>query len=137
MSPWRLDRLAAAVASAALALGTTAQAQPPQQATPPNATANMQGDDGASWMADPHMHAFYDLAVVSLGNGTAATADVTAFQQKSYAIFRDFGAARGMSPDAMQEHLKAIPRQMVQIVKDDPKVLDSYSNFTDALLGPP
>jgi hypothetical protein len=34
------------------------------------------------------------------------------------------------------EHLKDIPRQMVGIVKDDPKVLDSYEAFTVALMGP-
>ncbi len=42
----------------------------------------------------------------------------------------------GMSPDGMVDHLKDIPRQLVSIVKDDPKVLASYDNFTVALMGP-
>jgi hypothetical protein len=36
----------------------------------------------------------------------------------------------------MQDHLKLIPRQVVQIVKDDPKVIDSYDNFVAATFGP-
>src|SRR5258708_3046977 len=65
-----------------------------------------------------------------------AKVDVAASEQKSFAIFRDFGASRGMKPDAMQDHLKLIPRQMVQIVKEDPHVLDSYDNFIAAGFGP-
>jgi len=36
----------------------------------------------------------------------------------------------------MVDHLKLIPRQVVQIVKEDPHVLDSYQNFVDATFGP-
>ena len=36
----------------------------------------------------------------------------------------------------MQDHLKLIPRQVIQIVKEDPKVLDSFESFTDAMIGP-
>ena len=39
--------------------------------------------------------------------------------------------------EAMQDHLKDIPRQMIGIVKDDPHALDNYDNFAIALLGPP
>ena len=42
----------------------------------------------------------------------------------------------GASPEGMVDHLKDIPQQMVGIVKDDPKVLDSYDNFIVALMGP-
>ena len=51
-------------------------------------------------------------------------------------IFRDFGVSIGWKPDAMQDHLKLIPRQVVQIVREDPHVLDSYDNFVAATFGP-
>ena len=62
--------------------------------------------------------------------------DVASYEQKSYAIFRDFAESIGASPDGMIDHLKNIPREVVGIVKDDPKVLESYENFMVALRGP-
>jgi hypothetical protein len=41
-----------------------------------------------------------------------------------------------MDPDKMQDHLKLIPRQVAQIAKDDPKTLDSYASFVEAVFGP-
>jgi hypothetical protein len=35
------------------------------------------------------------------------------------------------------DHLKHIPREVVGIVKDDPKVLDNFETFLVALRGPP
>ena len=49
---------------------------------------------------------------------------------------RDFGVAMGVGPEKMQDHLKLIPRQVAQIAKEDPKVLDSFDNFVEALVGP-
>jgi hypothetical protein len=37
----------------------------------------------------------------------------------------------------MQDHLKLIPRQIVDIVKEAPHALDSFETFTEALIGPP
>jgi hypothetical protein len=82
------------------------------------------------------MHRFYDLTKTTLGRGTEGI-DFPAYRQKSYAIFRDFAASHGWTPEVMVDHLKDIPAQMVQIVKEDPKVLDSYASFRDALFGPP
>jgi hypothetical protein len=122
-------RLAAAAAFAVLALGGPALAQ-----TTPS-TAHLQGNDEQAWINDPHMHAFYDTTVAAFARGPAKV-DVAAYEQKSFAIFRDFAPAMHMSPEGMVDHLKLIPRQVVQIVKEDPKVLDSYANFVDATFGP-
>jgi hypothetical protein len=131
-----LHRLAAGVVLAALVLGPAAAAPPPEaKGAAPTAPANLQGNDQASWIADPHMHAFYETTVAAFAKGPAKV-DVDAFEQRSFAIFREFGASRGMRPEAMQDHLKLIPRQVVQIVKEDPKVLDSYDNFVAATFGP-
>lgn len=126
----------AAAGFACLVLAGAAAAQHPGATSQagPSAGANMQGDDSV-WRKSPYMHAFYDLTVASYAGGPAKL-DVDAYEQKSYAIFRDFGVAMGVGPEHMQDHLKLIPRQVVGIVKDDPKVLDSYDNFVLALFGP-
>ncbi len=128
--------LAGGALLAILALAAPAAAHPDPAAKPATAasTANMQGDDSV-WRTSPYIHAFYDLTVATY-HGHPAKVDVDAYEKKSYAIFRDFGVAMGVGPDHMQDHLKLIPRQIDGIVKDDPKVLDSYDNFVLALMGP-
>jgi hypothetical protein len=126
----------AAVLLTAVALAPAAQAQ--HGARPPGAaegrTVDIQGDPRA-FINNPHIHAFYDLSVATLRPGAPAL-DVAAYEAKSFAIFRALGASMGGKPEAMQDHLKLIPRQVIQIVKEDPKVLDSFENFTDAMVGP-
>jgi hypothetical protein len=39
-------------------------------------------------------------------------------------------------PNLVVGHLRDIPGQIVTIVRDDPKVLDSYDNFVMALMVP-
>ena len=145
MNLQHLHRLAAGVLAAA-ALGTAAYAHPPAAAAPASnapttaapagaTTVNMQGNDAKAWAADSHIHAFYDTTVAAFAQGPAKV-DVDAYEQKSFAIFREFGVAKGVGAAAMQDHLKLIPRQVVGIVKEDPKVLDSYENFILALMGP-
>ena len=136
MNPQCINGLATGAVMAVLALGPAAAAHPPEaKAAAPSASANLQGADQASWIADPHIQAFYQTTVAAFAQGPARV-DVEAFEQKSFAIFREFGASRGMRPEAMRDHLKLIPRQVVQIVKEDPKVLDSYDNFVAAIFGP-
>lgn len=101
----------------------------------PPAGMNLQGQDAQSWIDDPHVHQFYDVTKATFAQG-ADKVDVAAYEQRSFAIFRAFGASRGMDPAAMQDHLKLIPRQLVQIAKDDPKALDTYESFVAATFGP-
>jgi hypothetical protein len=131
-------QLATSFAAGAVAVilgvaGSAAAQHPAPAAKPAASTANLQGDDSA-WRNSPYIHAFYDLSVASLRG--KPNADVGAYEQKSYAIFRDFGVAMGVGPEHMQDHLKLIPRQIVGIAKDDPKVLDTYDSFIEALMGP-
>jgi hypothetical protein len=97
---------------------------------------NFQGTP-QEFVNNRHIHAFYDLSVATLGKGVQGV-DVATYEQKSFAIFREFGES--LSPGggpAMQDHLKLIPRQIVDIVKEDPHALDSFETFTEALIGPP
>jgi hypothetical protein len=132
--PFAAALAAAALASAAWAHDPPANGRPAATAAAAPATGNMQGDQ-ASWIADPHIHAFYDLTVQAFANGPAKV-DEAAFTQKSYALFRAFGAARGMKPESMVDHLKLIPGQVVQIAREDPEVLKTYANFVAAVFGP-
>ena len=96
-------------------------------------TLDAQGHS-PEWENAPQWRQFYTLSIEMLrGN---ASPDVAGYEQKSYAIFRAFAESIGASPDGMIDHLKNIPREIVGIVKDDPKVLDSYENFMVALRGP-
>jgi hypothetical protein len=101
---------------------------------PQGQTLNLQGDQSA-WINNDHMRGFYALSKEALGKG-APPLDAESYREKSYQIFRAFGKSMGADPDLMVDHLKDIPRQMVTIVGDDPKVLDSYDNFVVALMGP-
>jgi hypothetical protein len=101
---------------------------------PQGQTLNLQGDQPA-WINNAHMRGFYALSKEALGKG-APPLDVESYRTQSYAIFRAFGKSMGGDPDMMVDHLKDIPGQMVTIVRDDPKVLDSYDNFVVALMGP-
>lgn len=121
---------------AALSLGATgASAQTPTapRGSAPS-TASMQ-EDRASWIADPHMHAFYDLTVKAFANGPA-TVDEPTFQEESFALFRRFAQARHYDPAELLDHLKLIPHQVVQIAREDPNVLTSYAKFVEAVFGP-
>lgn len=129
------------IASACALLSATACAQPRHGQSGHRAPAaaggqavDLQGDPRA-FMDNRHIRAFYALSVETLGKGTKDV-DIAAYEQKSYAIFRAFGAERGPSAEGMQDHLKLIPRQVVKIVQEDPHALDSFETFTDAMVGP-
>ena len=137
---YRLITVAAGALSV-LAAAHAVHAQPAGHPAPADhaagggTTKNLQGGGEQAWINDPHMHAFFDLTRTAFAGG-AAKVDVDGYEQKSFAIFRDFAPAMHMSPEGMVDHLKLIPRQVVQIVKEDPHVLDSYPNFVAATFGP-
>ena len=124
---------ACATALAVLAASPAAFAQH-AGAAPTGATVTLQGG-AAEWIKDPHWHTYYDMTKEAFAQGPSKV-DVAGYEQKSFALFRDFGKSMGVPPEHMQDHLKLIPRQIVQIVREDPHVLDSYQNFVDAAFGP-
>ncbi|HKQ16178.1 MAG TPA: hypothetical protein VJT80_22245 [Steroidobacteraceae bacterium] len=95
-------------------------------------TVDIQG--AGEWKRAPQMHAFYDETVKTFANGSAV--DVDAYEARSFTIFREFARAQGASEEAMIDHLKLIPRQVVDIVKENPAVLKDYDSFWAALAGP-
>jgi len=110
-----------------------AVAQHAQPAQPQTITLDAQGHS-PEWEQSPHWREFYELSVTMLRGNPAP--DVAGYEQKSYEIFRAFARSMGASPEGMIDHLKNIPREIVGIVKEDPKALDSYEGFLVALRGP-
>ena len=110
--------------------------QTTERSTPGDApaptTVDIQGS--GEWKRSPHMRAYYDATVATFANGTDI--DVDAYEAKSFALFRDFARANGMNEEGMIDHLKLIPRQVVDIVKENPAVLKDYDSFWAALAGP-
>jgi hypothetical protein len=95
-------------------------------------TVDIQGAD--EWKRSPYMRAYYDATVATFANGTEI--DVDAYEARSFDLFREFARAKGASEEGMVDHLKLIPRQIVDIVKENPAVLKDYDAFWAALAGP-
>jgi len=130
----RFKTLLAFAALASLSHCAATAQQGAEHAQGETITLDAQGGDYPEWFQNPHMVEFYALSVEMLR--AARRVDAAAYEQRSYAVFRAFAESLGMDADGMIDHLQAIPREMVGIVKDDPKVLDSYENFLVALRGP-
>ena len=113
---------------------TPQHAAVPAHAAPAQPTTVSIQDDGSAWKRSPHIHAYYDMTVATFAHGS--NIDVDAYEAKSFDIFREFARANHVPEQAMLDHLKLIPRQVVGIVKEDPNVLKSYDNFWTALHGP-
>ena len=125
----RVLALALALIAAAPAL-----AQPPApQASAPK-TYDMR-DDASSWISDPNVHAFYQATVEAFAQGPAHV-DRGAYEKRSHEIFRALAVSKGWPPEKMEDHLKAIPGEMIAIVTRDPQTLKSYDSFVVALFGP-
>lgn len=99
---------------------------------PQPATVDIQG--AGEWKRAPQMRAYYALTVATFAHGPLVNIDE--YEAKSFAIFREFARANGANEEVMVDHLKLIPRQMVEIVKEDPAVLKDYDSFWVALSGP-
>jgi hypothetical protein len=97
-------------------------------------TMSLQGG-GVPTCEEQHRRDFYAFTVAAFAIGPGHI-DVSAYEQKVYALYRELAVFRGADPEAMVDHIKAIPRQMIDIVKKDPAVLESCTNFSTALSGP-
>lgn len=86
--------------------------------------------------ADELIHGFYDVTVRAFAKG-AEHVDVAQYEMDSFEFFRKVAARKGIDPKLLIDHVAGIPRQMVQIAKDDPSTLEKCENFSLALTGPP
>jgi hypothetical protein len=124
--------LALALMVAVTGCSTASRQAPTAENAPEPTTVDIQGAN--EWKRSPHMRAYYEATVATFANGTDI--DVAAYEAASFKIFREFARANGRSEQGMVDHLKLIPRQVVDIVKADPAVLKDYDAFWAALAGP-
>jgi hypothetical protein len=125
--------LAFAAALAAAPAGAFAQHAPAPQASTPK-TYDFR-DDAQPWINDPAIHAFYGATVEAFAYGPEHL-DRAAYLKHSREIFHAFALAHNMSPEAVENHVKAIPGEVIVWATRDPHTLDSYDNFVLALFGP-
>jgi hypothetical protein len=132
---------AAALAAAPVAVLAQDASSPPAQAAaskPAPKTYDIRDGSDAemqAWINDPNVHAFYQMTVDAFAQGVDRL-DRAAYEKRSHEIFRALAISRNIKPEALEDHLKLIPDQMVQMVARDPKTLASYDNFVVALFGP-
>jgi hypothetical protein len=82
---------------------------------------------------------FYDISLEAFAGGPDKV-DLETYKEKTFAFMREGMSRDGIPAEQIEawiDHIKDIPRQMVEIVSDDPKVLESCENFSTALSGPP
>lgn len=126
---------AALAAAPAAVLAQDAPKPAPSAAQPSHPPPYDVRDETAAWVDDPAIHAFYQATVAAFAQG-ADHLDRAAYEKRSHEIFRDLALAHGMQPEAVENHLKGIPGEMVLIVTRDPQTLASYDSFVVALFGP-
>ncbi|MFT7471361.1 MAG: hypothetical protein ACI8XU_001257 [Kiritimatiellia bacterium] len=83
----------------------------------------------------PFYDNLYALTVEIFADG-ASKVMPAAYAEQVFALVRSSEEFAG-SADAFVDHIKDIPRQLVEIIREDPQVLASCENFSVALVGPP
>ena len=78
----------------------------------------------------------YDLTVEEFAVG-ADRIELTDYENSVFAYVRTSENFPYGGREAWVDHIKAIPQQMIDIVREDSAVLDSCANFSVALVGPP
>lgn len=108
--------------------------QNPHAAAEAPATVSIRQNDGALCGT-----AFYDdlyaltVAVFAIG---AEKVEVSDYREQVFGLIRSAEEFKGFAEEWV-EHAKDIPRQLVEIIREDSSVLDSCDNFSVALVGPP
>lgn len=121
--PQTLKLTLATALCAHLALGTAAAAE----------TRTLQGDNAAI-ARDPRMHLAWERLKRACSAG-CDKADAASYEADSLDIFAQMGPLLGLTPEQMRRHVAAIPRQLLQIAREDPKVLTDFHAFVVAILG--
>jgi hypothetical protein len=85
---------------------------------------------------DPFYVGIYNLTVTVFAVG-AENVDLANYQQQLFNFIRTSDTFSEEDREAFVEHVADIPRQLVEIIREDATVLDSCSNFSVALVGAP
>lgn len=97
-------------------------------------TVSMRQNDGAL-CGTPFWDSIYALTEKVFAIG-AANVELAEYERQIFALVRLSEDVPGANAEAFVDHIKDIPGQLVEIIRDDPKVLESCDNFSVALIGP-
>jgi len=78
----------------------------------------------------------YKLTVKVFAQG-AEQVQLADYEAQLFALVRASDDFADGGAEAFIEHIGNIPKQLIQIISEDPTVLDSCANFSVALVGPP
>ncbi|MBL4581750.1 MAG: hypothetical protein JKY29_08030 [Gammaproteobacteria bacterium] len=98
------------------------------------ATVSMRQNDFAL-CGQPFYDDVYALTVEIFAEG-AENVNLEYYQEQVFALVRS-SEKFGDDAEAFVVHIKDIPGQLLEIIREDPQVLASCANFSVALVGPP
>ena len=79
---------------------------------------------------------FYEVTR-SVYAANAGAVSVAELESATFNYIRNYPAMSDAEAEAWVEHIDLIPGQLVDIIAEDPEVIDSCANFSVALVGPP
>ena len=101
----------------------------------PPASINMRQND-FELCTNPFYVDIYKLTVEVFAQG-AEQVQLADYEAQLFALVRASDEFADGGAEAFIEHIGNIPKQLIQIISEDPTVLDSCANFSVALVGPP
>ena len=79
---------------------------------------------------------FYEVTR-SVYAANAGAVSVAELESATFNYIRNYPAMSDAEAEAWVEHIDLIPGQLVDIIAEDPEVIESCANFSVALVGPP
>ena len=109
----------------------------PNHGNPPAANESVTiqlNEPGFARCGQPFFDSVYKLTkdIFSVGADNVVLED---YENQLFALIRDSETFKA-DPEPFIEHIKAIPGQTIDIVKEDPDVLETCENFQVAMVGP-
>ena len=98
------------------------------------ATVSMRQNDFAL-CGQPFYDDVYALTVEIFAEGVE-NVELEHYREQVYGLVRSSEEFRD-DPEAFVQHIKDIPGQLIEIIREDSEVLASCANFSVALVGPP
>jgi hypothetical protein len=91
-------------------------------------------EPGFARCGQPFFDSVYELtkAVFAVGADKVVLSD---YENQMFDLIRNSEEFKD-NPEPFIDHIKAIPGQTIEIVNEDPKVLDTCKNFQVAMVGP-
>ena len=97
-------------------------------------TVSMRQNDFAL-CGQPFYDDVYALTVEIFAEGVE-NVELEHYQEQVFGLVRS-SEEFGDDPEAFVQHIKDIPGQLIEIIREDSEVLASCANFSVALVGPP